>query len=105
MGRRKIDIVRIDNERHRQVTFAKRKAGLMKKATELAVLCDAQVGVIVFGGNNGKMSLFSSTPMDQLLNRFRDYTEPPEVSALQLLQLRRAPAACAPLEPRGATCA
>ena len=37
MGRRKIEIVRIENERHRMVTFAKRKAGLIKKATELAV--------------------------------------------------------------------
>ena len=49
MGRRKIEIARIDNERHRQVTFAKRKSGLIKKATELAILADAEVGLIIFG--------------------------------------------------------
>ena len=78
MGRRKIDIVRIENERHRQVTYTKRKAGLIKKATELAVLCDAQVGVIIFGANQ-KMSIFSSTSMDDIVGRYREYNEVPEV--------------------------
>ena len=78
MGRRKIDIVRIDNERHRQVTYTKRQAGLIKKATELAILCDAQVGVIIFGAN-AKMSLYSSTPIDQLLTRYNENKEPPEL--------------------------
>lgn len=78
MGRRKIDIVRIENERHRQVTFTKRKSGLIKKATELAILCEAQVGVIIFSAND-KMSVFSSAPIEGLLERFRDYQEAPEV--------------------------
>lgn len=85
MGRRKIDIVRIENERHRQVTYTKRKAGLIKKATELAVLCDAQVGLIIFGAN-AKMSVYSSQPMNELVERYRDYHEAPEVRAA----LRRA---------------
>ena len=78
MGRRKIDIVRIDNERHRQITFTKRKSGLIKKATELSILCDAQVGVIIFGSNH-KMSIYSSAPIEQLINRFHEYKEQPEV--------------------------
>ena len=81
MGRRKIDIVRIENERHRQVTFTKRKSGLIKKATELAILCDAQVGVVIFGAND-KMSIYSSVAMDDLLERHRGYKEPPEVRRL-----------------------
>ena len=81
MGRRKIDIVRIENERHRQVTYTKRKSGLIKKATELAILCDAQVGLIIFGGNE-KLSIYSSAPMDELLERYRDHSEQPEVRAL-----------------------
>ena len=78
MGRRKIEIERIENERHRQVTFTKRKGGLIKKATELAILCEAEVGVIIFG-QNGKLSMYSNVPMDDLLTKFRDYKEAPEV--------------------------
>jgi len=78
MGRRKIDIVRIENERHRQVTFTKRKSGLIKKATELAILCDAQVGIVIFGANQ-KMSLYASTSMDDIISRYRDHADTPEV--------------------------
>ena len=78
MGRRKIDIVRIENERHRQVTYTKRKAGLLKKATELAILCDAQVAVIIFSQSQ-KLSVYSSAPMDMLLNRYKEHNDTPEV--------------------------
>ncbi|KAI5603981.1 hypothetical protein POPTR_001G284600v4 [Populus trichocarpa] len=54
MGRGKIVIRRIDNSTSRQVTFSKRRSGLLKKAKELAVLCDAEVGVIVFS-STGKL--------------------------------------------------
>ncbi|GJD06588.1 Myocyte-specific enhancer factor 2A [Galdieria sulphuraria] len=40
MGRNKVNIKRIEDSRSRQVTFTKRKAGLIKKAFELSVLCD-----------------------------------------------------------------
>ncbi|KAF3551776.1 hypothetical protein DY000_02002969 [Brassica cretica] len=48
MGRGKIEIKRIENSTNRQVTFCKRRNGLLKKAYELAVLCDAEVALIVF---------------------------------------------------------
>ncbi|KAJ3671466.1 hypothetical protein LUZ60_007545 [Juncus effusus] len=48
MGRQKIEIKQIRNEDYRQVCFSKRRAGLFKKALELSVRCDAQIGVIVF---------------------------------------------------------
>jgi hypothetical protein len=79
MGRRKIDIVRIDNERHRQVTFAKRKAGLIKKATELAILCDAQVGLVIFGSNQ-KLTIYGSTSIEQIMARYQEHTDVPEVA-------------------------
>ncbi|CAA6675338.1 unnamed protein product [Spirodela intermedia] len=41
------------------VSFSKRRSGLLKKARELAVLCDAEVGVVVFSPK-GKLSHFSS---------------------------------------------
>ncbi|KAI3460080.1 hypothetical protein Pfo_016743 [Paulownia fortunei] len=60
MGRGKIVIRRIDNSTSRQVTFSKRRNGLLKKAKELAILCDAEVGVMVFS-STGKLYDFAST--------------------------------------------
>ncbi|KAM7524292.1 hypothetical protein LguiA_014194 [Lonicera macranthoides] len=60
MGRGKIEIRRIDNSTNRQVTFSKRRSGLLKKAKELAILCDAEVGVIIFS-STGKLYECSST--------------------------------------------
>lgn len=59
MGRGKIEIKRIENANSRQVTFSKRRSGLLKKAHELSVLCDAEVAVIVFS-KSGKLFEFSS---------------------------------------------
>ncbi|MCD9641815.1 MADS-box transcription factor 27 [Datura stramonium] len=60
MGRGKIVIRRIDNSTSRQVTFSKRRNGLLKKAKELAILCDAEVGVIIFS-STGKLYEYSNT--------------------------------------------
>ncbi|KAL3637755.1 MADS-box transcription factor 57 [Castilleja foliolosa] len=60
MGRGKIAIKRIDNSTSRQVTFSKRRNGLLKKAKELSILCDADVGVMVFS-STGKLHEYSST--------------------------------------------
>ncbi|XP_057784707.1 MADS-box transcription factor 23-like isoform X2 [Salvia miltiorrhiza] len=69
MGRGKIEIKKIENVNSRQVTFSKRRGGLLKKANELAVLCDAQVAVIIFSGT-GKLYEFASSCMDQILVRY-----------------------------------
>ena len=50
MGRKKITIQPIDDERNRQVTFTKRKFGIFKKAYELSVLCKCEIAVIIFKG-------------------------------------------------------
>jgi hypothetical protein len=60
MGRGKIEIKRIDNLNSRQVTFSKRRTGLLKKAKELSVLCDAEVAVVIFS-STGKLYEFSSS--------------------------------------------
>ena len=60
MGRGKIVIQRIDDSTSRQVTFSKRRKGLIKKAKELAILCDAEVGLIIFS-NTDKLYDFSSS--------------------------------------------
>ncbi|CAO1631932.1 unnamed protein product [Parajaminaea phylloscopi] len=72
MGRKKIKIEPIQEGRNRQVTYLKRKAGLFKKAYELATLTDSQVAVIVFG-HNGKLSQFCSGDMDQILLKYTEF--------------------------------
>ncbi|CAM8918742.1 unnamed protein product [Rhodiola kirilowii] len=59
MGRGKIVIERINNTTSRQVTFSKRRKGLLKKARELSILCDVQVGVMIFS-STGKLYEFAS---------------------------------------------
>ncbi|XP_020084132.1 uncharacterized protein LOC109707344 isoform X3 [Ananas comosus] len=60
MVRGKTEIKRIENATSRQVTFSKRRNGLLKKAFELSVLCDAEVALIVFSPR-GKLYEFSSS--------------------------------------------
>ena len=69
MGRKKIQITRISDERNRQVTFTKRKFGLMKKAYELSVLCDCEISVIIFNSHN-KLFQYASTDMDKVLLKY-----------------------------------
>ncbi|KAK1361219.1 agamous-like MADS-box protein AGL11 [Heracleum sosnowskyi] len=59
MGRGKIEIKRIENNTNRQVTFCKRRNGLLKKAYELSVLCDAEIALIVFS-SRGRVYEFSN---------------------------------------------
>ncbi|KZV15986.1 transcription factor [Dorcoceras hygrometricum] len=54
MGRGRVQLKRIENKINRQVTFSKRRSGLLKKAHEISVLCDADVGLIVFS-TKGKL--------------------------------------------------
>ncbi|PSS35992.1 MADS-box transcription factor [Actinidia chinensis var. chinensis] len=69
MGRGKIVIRRIDNTTSRQVTFSKRRNGLLKKAKELAILCDSEVGLIIFS-STGKLYEFASTSMKSVIERY-----------------------------------
>ena len=59
-----------------QVTFTKRKNGLMKKAMELSVLCDCQIALIIFNSNN-KLFQYSSGDINQVLTRFKGDTVGP----------------------------
>lgn len=77
MGRKKIQISRITDERNRQVTFTKRKFGLMKKAYELSVLCDCEIALIIFNSTN-KLFQYASTDMDKVLLKYTEYNEPHE---------------------------
>ncbi|CAI9763016.1 unnamed protein product [Fraxinus pennsylvanica] len=74
MGRGKIVIRRIDDSTSRQVTFSKRRNGLLKKAKELAILCDAEVGVVIFS-STAKLYEFGSTSMKSVIERYKKATE------------------------------
>ena len=59
MGRGRVELRRIENKINREVSFSKRKGGLVKKAHEISVLCDAEVGLILFS-HKGKLFEYSS---------------------------------------------
>ncbi|KAF5726641.1 K-box region and MADS-box transcription factor family protein isoform 1 [Tripterygium wilfordii] len=90
MGRGRVELKRIENKINRQVTFAKRRNGLLKKAYELSVLCDAEVALIIFS-NRGKLYEFcSSSSMLKSLERYQECNNgAPEtnVSAREALEL------------------
>ncbi|XP_028549016.1 truncated transcription factor CAULIFLOWER D isoform X4 [Dendrobium catenatum] len=74
MGRGRVQLRRIENKIKRQVTFSKRRSGLLKKAHEISVLCDADVALIVFS-NKGKLYEYSTdSSMDKILERYESYT-------------------------------
>ncbi|MQL87488.1 hypothetical protein Taro_020037 [Colocasia esculenta] len=75
MGRGRIEIKRIENSTNRQVTFSKRKTGIIKKAREISVLCDAQVYLVVFS-SSGKMAEFCSdnTTLSSMLEQYQRHT-------------------------------
>jgi len=76
MGRKKIKIERIAASKNRQVTFNKRKVGLMKKAMELSILCDCVIGVIIL--SDGKLYTYSSSHMDEVMALYQRYDGPYE---------------------------
>ncbi|KAK7328480.1 hypothetical protein VNO77_22587 [Canavalia gladiata] len=74
MGRGRVQLKRIENKINRQVTFSKRRSGLLKKANEISVLCDAEVALIVFS-TKGKLFEYSSDPcMERILERYERYS-------------------------------
>ncbi|KAI5660059.1 hypothetical protein M9H77_28852 [Catharanthus roseus] len=78
MGRGRVQLKRIENKINRQVTFSKRRSGLLKKAHEISVLCDAEVALIVFS-NKGKLFEYATdscfiNSMERILERYERYS-------------------------------
>ncbi|KAG6538725.1 hypothetical protein ZIOFF_003853 [Zingiber officinale] len=69
MVRGKTEMKRIENATSRQVTFSKRRNGLLKKAFELSVLCDVEIALIVFS-SRGKLYEFSSSSIQSTIARY-----------------------------------
>ncbi|KAL1331465.1 hypothetical protein HN51_048735 [Arachis hypogaea] len=70
MGRGRVELKRIENKINRQVTFSKRRNGLLKKAYELSVLCDAEVALIIFS-SRGKLYEFGSAGINKTIERYQ----------------------------------
>uniref|UniRef100_A0ACD6APB7 Uncharacterized protein n=1 Tax=Avena sativa TaxID=4498 RepID=A0ACD6APB7_AVESA len=74
MARERREIRRIESAAARQVTFSKRRRGLFKKAEELAVLCDADVALVVFS-STGKLSQFASSSMNEVIDKYSTHSK------------------------------
>ncbi|XP_021754068.1 MADS-box protein SOC1-like isoform X1 [Chenopodium quinoa] len=72
MVRGKTQMKRIENDSSRQVTFSKRRNGLLKKAFELSVLCDAEVALIIFSPT-GKLYEFASSSATRTIDRYQKH--------------------------------
>ncbi|OVA08076.1 Transcription factor [Macleaya cordata] len=72
MARGKVQLKRIENPVHRQVTFCKRRSGLLKKAKELSVLCDADIGIIIFSTHGKLYELSTKGSMQDVIERYME---------------------------------
>ncbi|GMN43305.1 hypothetical protein TIFTF001_012516 [Ficus carica] len=76
-GKQKIEMRMIEKEEDRITTFSKRKSGIYKKATELATLCGADVGFVIFSSKDKPFS-FAEPSMESIENRLiMDIENPP----------------------------
>ncbi|KAK8702603.1 hypothetical protein V6N13_020946 [Hibiscus sabdariffa] len=82
MGRGRVELKRIENKINRQVTFSKRRNGLLKKAYELSVLCDAEVALIIFS-SRGKLYEFGSSGTTKTLERYQRCCITPQDNSLE----------------------
>ncbi|XP_024956851.1 MADS-box transcription factor 14-like isoform X4 [Citrus sinensis] len=80
MGRKKLQLQRIENKSRCQVTFSKRRSGLIKKARELSVLCDVDLALVIFS-SRGRLYEFCSADRQLEGPNFEQFT------AADLLQL------------------
>ncbi|CAN6271106.1 unnamed protein product, partial [Urochloa humidicola] len=72
-GRR--ELRRIEDKTSRQVTFTKRRNGLLKKAYELSVLCDAEVALIVISPRGRVYQFASATDLQKTIDRYLNHTK------------------------------
>nr|CAA56658.1 SLM4 [Silene latifolia subsp. alba] len=73
MGRGRVQLKMIENKINRQVTFSKRRSGIIKKAHEISVLCDAEVALIIFSHRGKLFDFASDSCMEKILERYERY--------------------------------
>ncbi|KAL8063995.1 hypothetical protein ABFX02_01G062700 [Erythranthe guttata] len=73
MGREKMKIKKIANVAARQVTLTKRRKGLFKKAEELSILCDAEIGLLIISSSSNTpihFFTYATTSMKDIIERY-----------------------------------
>ncbi|XP_021296641.1 agamous-like MADS-box protein AGL16 [Herrania umbratica] len=73
MGKRKMEMKVIENEKARKRVFEKRRNNLLKKAKELSILCDIKILVIIFELGQPKAQIWPGNDEEatQIINRFK----------------------------------
>ncbi|XP_057493242.1 formin-like protein 7 [Actinidia eriantha] len=87
-GRQRVAMEKMENESNLQVTFSKRRSGLFKKASELSILCGAEVCIIVFSPGNKAFS-FGHPSVDAVIDRFLTGNQAPPNATNQLVEAHR----------------
>ncbi|VVB18057.1 unnamed protein product [Arabis nemorensis] len=85
MGRRKVEIKRIEKKSSRQVTFSKRRNGLIEKARQLSILCESSVAVLVVSSSGKLYNSSSGDNMTKIINRY-EIQHADELKALDLAE-------------------
>ncbi|CAN6231855.1 unnamed protein product [Urochloa humidicola] len=77
MARKKVALQWIANDATQRATFKKRRKGLMKKASELATLCDVKACVVVYGAGESQPEVWPEEPgeAERVVARFKDVPE------------------------------
>ncbi|KAI8018962.1 Agamous-like MADS-box protein AGL65 [Camellia lanceoleosa] len=75
MGRVKLKIKRLESTSNRQVTYSKRRNGILKKAKELSILCDIDLILLMFSPT-GKPTLFRGerSNIEEVIAKFAQLT-------------------------------
>ncbi|CAD5335878.1 unnamed protein product [Arabidopsis thaliana] len=88
MGRKKVEIKRIENKSSRQVTFSKRRNGLIEKARQLSILCESSIAVLVVSGSGKLYKSASGDNMSKIIDRYEIH-HADELEALDLAEKTR----------------
>ncbi|KAM7490281.1 hypothetical protein LguiA_033202 [Lonicera macranthoides] len=76
-GKQKIEMKKITKEEDLRVTFSKRRSGIYKKASELCILCDIDIGMVIFSPSRKPYS-FASPNMRSVSDRLFKRDLPPD---------------------------
>ncbi|KAF5937861.1 hypothetical protein HYC85_025367 [Camellia sinensis] len=75
MGRVKLKIKRLESTSNQQVTYSRRRNGILKKAKELSILCDIDIVLLMFSPTR-KATLFRGecSNIEEVITKFAQLT-------------------------------